>query len=462
MCEDSPILMTLRTIRPALALLAALVAGGLPALGQSNDEIQTGAQFNFSTPGARSLALGGAFLGLADDATAAYANPAGLAQLPASEASVEVRSWRFESRFAAGGHTPETGVTGIGIDTVGGLRKGRVASETAALSFLSTVYAGGRWAVALYRHQLADYEAAIDSQGPFVGGRNNTSRTQPVRSSLDLEIWHVGVAGSWRLTDRLFLGASVSSYDFALASRTERFSRTEPTGDLLRDGLTGAFYGPADFLPGNVSNIQTQEGEDRDWGVNLGILWKVSGKWSVGAVYRQGPDFPFRAEVVDGPRGLEPGQVQRDLGGPGLFHVPDVLGLGVAWRLSDELTLAFDWDHVQYGDLTDDLVNVLRTMDSEPDRFEVDDANELHLGCEWQTLASRLPFAVRLGVWHDPDHRIRYEGRNEVLRARFRRGEDELHLAGGLGIVIHRLQLDLAADVSDTTRTFSLSAVARF
>ncbi|HEX4955084.1 MAG TPA: outer membrane protein transport protein [Thermoanaerobaculia bacterium] len=454
--------MRLRTLPPALALLAVLVVFGLPARGQSNDEIQTGAQFNFSTPGARSLGLGGAFLGLADDATAAYANPAGLAQLAASEVSVEGRSWRFESRFAAGGHTPETGVTGIGIDTAGGVQEGRIARETAAASFLSTVYSGGRWAIALYRHQLADYEAAIDSQGPFVGGRGNTARTQPVRSQLDLEIWHVGAAGSWRVTDGLFLGASLSSYDFALSSRTERFARNPPTGDPVRDGLTGNHFGPADFLPENLSNIQTQDGEDRDWGVNLGLLWKANGQWSVGAVYRQGPDFGFRAEVVDGPRGNRPGQVREDLGGSGLFHVPDVFGVGVVWRASDELTFAFDWDHVRYSALTEDLVNVLRTSGSEPEHFAVDDANELHLGCEWQTLASKLPFAVRLGAWWDPDHRIRYQGTNELLLARFRRGEDELHLAGGLGVVIHRLQLDLAADVSETTRTFSLSAVARF
>ena len=35
-------------------------------------------QFSFSNPGARSLGLGGAFVALAADATAAFANPAGL------------------------------------------------------------------------------------------------------------------------------------------------------------------------------------------------------------------------------------------------------------------------------------------------------------------------------------------------------------------------------------------------
>jgi hypothetical protein len=37
-----------------------------------------GVDFRFNNPGARANAMGGAFIGLADDATAAYTNPAGL------------------------------------------------------------------------------------------------------------------------------------------------------------------------------------------------------------------------------------------------------------------------------------------------------------------------------------------------------------------------------------------------
>ena len=50
-------------------------------------------EFSFSNPGARSLGLGGAFAALADDATAAFANPAGLVQLVRPEVSIEGRSW---------------------------------------------------------------------------------------------------------------------------------------------------------------------------------------------------------------------------------------------------------------------------------------------------------------------------------------------------------------------------------
>ena len=60
-------------------------------------------EFSFSNPGARSLGFGGAFVALADDATAAYANPAGLNQLTRPEISLEGRSWRYSTPFVVGG-----------------------------------------------------------------------------------------------------------------------------------------------------------------------------------------------------------------------------------------------------------------------------------------------------------------------------------------------------------------------
>ena len=105
------------------------------ASAQTNAEINAGIQFNFSTPGARSLGLGGAFLGLADDATAAYTNPAGLTTLSKPEVSLEVRQWNFTSTFTDSGHGfgPPTG---IGVDTVDGLQSGDADSDSTGVSWL--------------------------------------------------------------------------------------------------------------------------------------------------------------------------------------------------------------------------------------------------------------------------------------------------------------------------------------
>ena len=68
------------------------VAAGAPAVGLTDEEVFRNFRFNLINPGARSLALSGAFVSLADDATAAQANPSGLAFLRRWEVFGEFRS----------------------------------------------------------------------------------------------------------------------------------------------------------------------------------------------------------------------------------------------------------------------------------------------------------------------------------------------------------------------------------
>ena len=63
--------------------------GASSAYAITDSETNASIPFNLSAPGARSMGMGGAFLGLADDATAAYTNPAGLTQLVTPEVSAE-------------------------------------------------------------------------------------------------------------------------------------------------------------------------------------------------------------------------------------------------------------------------------------------------------------------------------------------------------------------------------------
>src|SRR5205809_6380012 len=80
-----------------IALLAAAVCGAQGADAERR-EPPAGAdvQFSSSPPGARSMGMGSTFVGLADDATAAEANPAGLVILKKPEVSVHFRHPRFD------------------------------------------------------------------------------------------------------------------------------------------------------------------------------------------------------------------------------------------------------------------------------------------------------------------------------------------------------------------------------
>ena len=100
---------------------AALLTAPDAVRAQTNLETNAGVQFNFLTPGAGNLGMGSAFIALAFDATAAYTNPAGLAQVVRPEAWVEARSWRYTHLYTDRGRLvgPHTGV---GADDTTGLK----------------------------------------------------------------------------------------------------------------------------------------------------------------------------------------------------------------------------------------------------------------------------------------------------------------------------------------------------
>ena len=87
--------------RLAYGLLVPLVMLGFVGpvaagdAGLTNSETFSGFQFNFNNPGARALGMGGAFVAVADDATAVVANPAGLTILQRPEISAEYKFTRF-------------------------------------------------------------------------------------------------------------------------------------------------------------------------------------------------------------------------------------------------------------------------------------------------------------------------------------------------------------------------------
>lgn len=213
-------------------------------------------------------------------------------------------------------------------------------------------------------------------------------------------------------------------------------------------------------------NSQTQKGEDNDWGIGVGFLWESpQKKWSLGGVYRQGPDFTFRAHSQSEAGALlrfEPRDQQA------VFHVPDVYGLGFAFRPSDAFRLAFDYDRVLYSQLTDgfvdifDLATLSPAQSRELDRFVIDDADELHLGMEYALLRHWPVLTLRAGAWYEQDHSLRFEGDNVGFRAVFRPRGDQMHYTAGAGLALRRIQFDLAIDHSERVSVIALSTGFRF
>src|SRR5262245_22883618 len=100
----------------------------VPIAANAQASLQVPLEFNFLNPGARSLALGSAFVGLSDDATAAFTNPAGLTALAKPEFSIEGRGSSGQARFLDAGRLSGH-VTNMGVDTITGAAYGNSDSN---------------------------------------------------------------------------------------------------------------------------------------------------------------------------------------------------------------------------------------------------------------------------------------------------------------------------------------------
>lgn len=410
-------------------------------------------ELSFSNPGGRSLGLGGAFVALADDATAAYANPAGLVQLAKPEISVEGRSWGYTTTVPVTGRA-EGFPAGFGLDTSTGARQGDFAADLTELSFLSFVLPMEGWAVAFYRHQLGRFESAVERQGFFglAGSRSGllplgvgsgpagNARSFAPRGLVSMNIVNHGVATGFRVAESLSLGFGVSYIDSALQITGAHY--------LPDDDSPESFFGESSYLPERLYVSADLRADGSDRAVNAGLLWKIDPRWGLGAFYRSGWRVRFSNHVQAG-AGFPFGPV--DVTGLGKIDFPSVYGLGAAFRSpSDRLTVAVEWDRVEY-------TKIVESFGDSDDA--ISDGDELHLGAEFVFLDSSPVVALRLGAWLDPDHRLHAESADPFVQVSQPQGDDEIHFAAGVGLVFKVLQVDFAVDLSEVLDTVSLSVV---
>lgn len=454
-----------------LTLFASLLFA-VSAVAQNTDiEALAGISFNFGNPGARSLGMGGAFLGLADDASAAEANPAGLTILRKPEVSFEGRNWEVGQDTVVSGTFPT-----LERETFSQFSR---RSEPA---FGSIVIPMKSMALALYYHQQVRYSNSAtvlplyDGSGNLVRQvpnfylpRNGTPVTRqqcislanqhpedpyacleyrifPFLTAVDVDLKTYGVAGAWKFGN-LSLG---------LAGRYQKFNE-------------GAFTYREDF-EGNPNSIAVQAtGELKDGNLVLkdqnkitfsgGFKWAMRENFSVGGVYKKGAEFTAPTFVQNAGSDIQKIADTK-------FHIPDIAGVGFSWRPLPVLTINVDGVHVYYSNLVDDFVSINTDVRSLHNAYTAKDVTEIHAGAEY-FFTTKIPFAIRAGYWRDPAHQVQYTGPlNSPSRVAsailFPGSKDETHYSIGGGLAWPKFQIDAAYETSDFNKVGSLSAVFRF
>jgi long-chain fatty acid transport protein len=450
--------------RRALGFL--LLAGcGSSALALTDEEVFRDFRFNLINPGARSLAVGGAFIALADDATAAQANPAGLSYLLRPEYFAE---YRWVDNGGSSSILRETLPTGI--ETF--VSSGTDPADFGSPSFLSFVYPLGRLTLGVSRQDVLHNENETLSSFAFTFPGTPGAFLVRGQGSIDARVTSYNASAGYRIGDRWAVGGSIAYSLLDVGASVD---------NVIVD-TSGAVAGRPILEP--TLDLRTSiDDDDTSYGVNLGVLFRATSTLSVGAVYRRAPSFSV-TETIDPEVPDADGDGYPDAGidtlhkraifgcDPALpcrfenrFHLPDSYGIAIAWQARDNLTFSEDVERIHYSNQLDGYragVNVLTSPDAV---FRADDVWEVRMGAEY-VLVRKVPVAFRLGLYTEHDNAIRAvsTGTDSFATAASFPGRDgHVHGTAGAGAVWSggRYRLDLAADVGTDTNQYVVSFIYR-
>ena len=453
------------------ASLVLYIGMNVTVTAQTNEEIFEQFQFNFSTPGARASAMGRAFIGLADDATAAVSNPAGLVILRQPQGYFEYKHNDLRIRRPALVDSLFTGQTSTFGETID------------SPSFLNITWpVKQNLTVSFTRHEFLNYKESFRlAPRPIPGTKDNIELViggqtrafferagtfDGVEAEADFDgVSYAGsfafnVPGTGNFSDTgLSFGLTVSVDRLEADASTVRFVSEEtvflgpsliPGGppvflktgctDVLGQGCT-SFDVTSSAIGRNQSVI---DDDDIAVGFTVGGLWRQSETFAVGGVYTRSPKFDIEESFGFNPN-VNPNTTPASIPSLGItdpavpccfpafipnpytnepiqsfavfpkdvpFNVPDRLGTGIVLRPIDRLQVVFDAVRIFYSDLADELaiINDFDLSSLTADDFAINDATELHFGGEIVALQRPLTLFLRGGVFTNPEHSLRFVG----------------------------------------------------
>ena len=409
-----------------LAALLVLFSATTFSQALTDEEIFRDFRFNLINPGARSLALGGAFVSLADDATAAQANPSGLSFLGATEYFAEYRYVDNAPSAVTRESLP------AGVNTF--VATGTDLADTSSPTFLSVVFpAGAKWRLGISRQEVLRAHSETVNSFAFTS---------------------TGSPGAFLVVRDRFLDVQHHELQFqrrvpraATSSASAPRSRTRSSTSVGRDEHRGRHERDRDRGRDSGADPRPEHHDRRpglgDRGQSRSDLRRPVGRVQGRAVYRRAPKFRSRRRSRREGSTSSASSSRWAPRSRNHFNTPDSYGISVAFQPNDHFTLVQDFEWTEYSD----LARWLRSRHQRPRRTSTRSS--------WPTTRSTIargrvpsvrpnvPLAFRAGVYrsrqHDPGDE---HGHAELRDARVVPGrEGQIHGARGIGLVFKQGRL---------------------
>lgn len=371
-----------------IVLLVSCQLDGIPAWGQQiPQQVTIASSPNPVGSGARAIGMGSAFIAVADDATAASWNPAGLTQLNTPEISFVFDYNQRREDYSSTDH-PEA--AGLNV----------VTSED--LNYLSVAYPfelfQRNMIVSLNYQLLYSFDRNLDFdyntyKAPF-------SSKQAVDFHQRGTLKTISPAYCIQVTPALALGVTFNFWTDNLFWGNGWNSVANFTGEVSGES-TWLRYKARDY-----NRYSSFEG----FNLNLGFLWNANRYLTIGGVLKT----PFTAEAkhkrVFTQQGLTSAGIKfkntLDINEDVDIYMPLSYGLGVAWRFSDEFTMSLDvyrteWSKFILEDSKGDRYSPVTGKSSKLSHVHA--TTQVRLGAEYFFVFTKTVIPLRGGLFYDPE-----------------------------------------------------------
>jgi long-subunit fatty acid transport protein len=339
--------------------------------------------------GARAVGMGGAFIAVADDATAASWNPAGLIQLERPELSIVGEFVYRKEQFSSDDH-PEIG--------------NRSEDHNTNINYFSATYPFTLYrnmVVSINYQRLYDFDQKFDYR--FNLAAPGLTLSQDKHFSQNGYLGALGLAGAVEITPGLSLGATLNIWTDKL---------------LWQNGWTATYSEQASGTLGGApvettTNIKDKYSDFHGVNANFGLLWDVTEHLTAGAVFKTpftgslDHEFTFSQVQTIGPPVNSVITNQAHFKENVDLEMPMSYGVGVAWRFSDEFTVDLDVYRTDWSNyfLKDSNGNKFSPIDGRPKgESHVKDTTQVRAGGEYLFIFpnKELVVPVRAGLFYDP------------------------------------------------------------
>ncbi|MBF0245657.1 MAG: outer membrane protein transport protein [Planctomycetes bacterium] len=411
--------------RRSLFLLAGLLFILLETTwAQVSPLVEIGSSPNSVGAGARAMGMGDAFVAVADDASAASWNPAGLTALEKPEVSIVLSAFRRKDDISSGSH-PEADSS---------------SSESSFdLNYLSMAFplakGGFNLSFSLNYQRLLDFTKEVAF--PFNQSSGSFSGTLNYRLAQEGEFTAWIPALAVDVNDNLSLGLSflLLNNSFTAASA---YSRRVSTSGVIS-------FDMADLVPGAASQVVAVDDNltindeyevKKGLGLVLGLMWRLDHRWKIGAVLK--PRYDIEMKKLSSQRILQTVQGSatplNDLStatqSDSVLTMPTVVAVGTSLRQGDALTLSADitwtdWGGYRISEAGSEVNPVSGLADSNNSNIA------LRLGLEYLFFRDGYIVPLRGGIGYDPEPAAANQ-------------DDFLTLSIGTGIIQKEFSVDFA------------------